>query len=118
VPPMADDGIRDQIAALEQEIEALAESAARCRKVALAAKAAIVIGAVWLAALILGAIRPDAASLLGATAAILGGIVVAGSNATTARQTAEGIAKADAQRAALIGAIELRMVPEQSRMVH
>jgi len=113
-----DSGIHDQIAELEQDIEALAESAARCRKVALAAKAAIVLGAVWLGALILGVIGPDAASLLGATALILGGIVVSGSNATTARQTEGAIAQAEAQRAALIGEIELRVVPEASKLLH
>lgn len=118
VLPMADDGVRDQIAGLEQEIEALAESAARCRKIAFAARAAIVIGTVWLAALIFGVIWPAATALLGSTALILGGIVVSGSNATTARQIAETIAKAEAQRAALIGAIELRLVPEASKLLH
>jgi hypothetical protein len=113
-----DSGIHDQIGGLEQEIEALAESAGRCRKIALAAKAAIVIGAVWLGALILGVVGPHATALLGSTALILGGIVVSGSNATTARQTEAGIAQAEAQRAALIGEIELRTVPEQSRLLH
>jgi Kef-type K+ transport system membrane component KefB len=115
---MADDSVRDQIAALEREIESLAESAERCRKIALAAKAAIVIGALWLAAPILGLIWPSATALLGSTALILGGIVVSGSNATTARQIAERIRQADASRAALIGEIELRLVPEASRLLH
>jgi hypothetical protein len=118
VHPMADDSVRDQIAGLEQEIEALAESAERCRKVALAAKAAIVIGAAWLAALILGLIRPDAASLLGATAVILGGIVVTGSNATTARQTEAAIAQAEAQRTALIDALDPKLAPDAAQLLH
>jgi hypothetical protein len=113
-----DSGLHDQIAGLEQEIEALAESTERCRKVALAAKAAIVTGAVWLAALILGLIGPDATALLGSTALILGGIVLYGSNATTARQTEGRIAQAEAARAALIGEIELRIVPEASKLLH
>ena len=118
VPPMADDDVRDQIAALEREIESLAESAERCRKIAFAAKAAIGIGAAWLAALILGLIWPSATPLLGSTALILGGIVVSGSNATTARQIAERIAQAEGSRAALIGEIELRLVPEAGRLLH
>jgi hypothetical protein len=63
-------------------------------------------------------IGPDATALLGSTASILGGIVVSGSNATTARQTSAGIAQAEGQRAALIGEIELTLVPEQSRTLH
>jgi Kef-type K+ transport system membrane component KefB len=113
-----DDSVHDQIAGLEQEIEALTESAARCRKIAFAARTAIIIGAVWLAALIFGVIWPNAIALLGSTALILGGIVVSGSNATTARQTEGRIAQAEAQRAALIGEIELRLVPEASRLLH
>jgi hypothetical protein len=116
--PTDSSGVRDQIARLEEEIERLIEALDRCRKIAFAAKAAIVIGTVWLAALILGLIGPDAASLLGATAAILGGIVVTGSNATTTRQTEEAITKAEAARAALIGEIELRLVPEASKLLH
>jgi hypothetical protein len=113
-----DSGVRDQIGELEQEIEALAESAERCRKIALAAKAAIIIGVVWLGALILGIVGPHATVLLGSTALILGGIVIYGSNGTTARQTSARIAEAEAQRAALIGEIELRTVPEESRLLH
>jgi hypothetical protein len=110
--------LRGEIARLEEEIERLAEALQRCAKIALAAKAAILIGAAWLAALLLGLIGPAAIALLGSTALILGGIVVSGSNATTARQTAAGIADAEAQHAELIGGIELRTVSEQSRLLH
>jgi hypothetical protein len=113
-----DSGVHDQIAALEDEIERLTEALARCRKIAFAARAAIIIGAVWLAALILGLIGPAATALLGSTALILGGIVVYGSNATTTRQTEGLVAQAEAQRAALIGEIELRVVPETSKLLH
>ncbi len=112
------DDTRGEIARLEEEIERLTEALDRCRKIAFAAKAAIAAGAVWLAALIFGLIGPDASVLIGSTALILGGIVVAGSNATTMQQTEEAIAKAEVGRAALIGEIELRLVPEVSRTLH
>ena len=103
--------LRGEIVRLEDEIERLGHTLERCRKVALAAKAAVVIGAAWLAALVFGLIWSDGASLVGSTAAILGGIVLYGSNATTANQTAEQIAEAEAERNALIGEIEPSIVP-------
>lgn len=112
------DDTRGEIARLEDEIERLTEALERCRKISFAAKGAIVIGAVWLGALILGLIWPGPGALLGSTAAILGGIVLYGSNATTTRQTEERIAEAEAERAALIGEMELRLVPDASPTVH
>jgi hypothetical protein len=112
------DDVRGEIARREEEIESLTGTLERCRKVALAAKAAIVIGVAWLAALVLGLIGPDPGSLIGSTAAILGGIVVSGSNATTARQTEARIEQARDERNALIDEIELSIVPAPSRMVH
>ena len=92
---------REQIFRLEREIERLIESVEWCRKIAFAARAAIGAGVVLLAAIL-----------------TLGGIVLAGSNGTTARQTAEKLAQAEQQRAELIGAIELTLVPEPSRLLH
>jgi hypothetical protein len=112
------ESVRDQIARLEEEIEHLTEALERCRKIAFTAKAAIAAGALWLVALIFGLIGSDATALIGATALILGGIVVAGSNATTMQQTAGAIAEAEAARAALIGEIDLRLVPEVSPTMH
>ena len=83
----SENGIREQIARLEEEVERLIEALDRCRKIAFAAKAAIAAGALWLAALLFGLIGSDATALIGSTALILGGIVVAGSNATTMQQT-------------------------------
>jgi hypothetical protein len=106
------DDPRQKIAELEGEIEKLAEAAERCRKLDLAARAAILAGGVCLAAILLGAIRSDALPVFGSLTAIIGGIVVYGSNSSTARQIAERLKAADAQRAALIGAIDLHLVSE------
>ena len=49
---------------------------------------------------------------------IPGGIVLSGSNRTTAEQIAARIANAERMRASLIGDIELRLVPQPSRLLH
>jgi hypothetical protein len=110
--------LRGEIATLEQRIEALSESLERCRKVALAAKAAIAGGAVLMALLLFGLVWADALWLMVAAILLLGGIVLAGSNASTARETAAAIADAERLRAELIGAIDLTLVPERSRLLH
>ena len=101
---------RAAIAQLEQHIEALERRLDGCRKFSLAARFAVGFGGVLLLALIVGAIRFDGLVLAGAIVAVLGGIVVGGSNRSTARETAAELSAAQARRAALIGMIELRVV--------
>jgi hypothetical protein len=108
----------EDISRLESEIERLAESAERCRKIALTARVAIGAGGVLLAAILLGVIRMDGLSLIFAAILILGGIVAYGSNATTARQIAERIAQAEQSRAELISEMELTLVRQPSRLSH
>ena len=113
MPPVTshdDDPQRAQIARLETRIEALAQSIERGHKIGLAARAAIVLGAMLMAAIALGGIRFDALPLLAALSAILGGIVLLGSNRSTLEQTSEDLRTAEAERAALINRIELRVV--------
>ncbi|MBN8920150.1 MAG: hypothetical protein J0H62_05540 [Rhizobiales bacterium] len=115
--PARDDDPQDGIAELEREIAALADSAERCRKFMLAAKIAIGGGAAWLAALVLG-IFPGAGSLIGATAAIIGGIVALGTNKSTLAQLLARLAAAEAARARLIGRIPLRLVHSGNDTIH
>jgi Flp pilus assembly protein TadB len=103
---------RDEIARLEREIEALAETAERCRKTMRAARIAIMAGGVGLVVAMTGIIALDPTVWIMAVAAAIGGIVMLGSTAATARQTAAAIAKAEAQRAGLIGGIPLRDVQQ------
>jgi len=110
--------LRGEIAKLEQRIERLSDQLERCRKVALAAKAAIVAGAVLLAALLFGPLTMDVLWLMVAAILLLGGIVLSGSNARTASEYAASIAEAERLRAELIGEIELTLVPEASRLLH
>jgi hypothetical protein len=99
------------IAMLEARIEELTGRIEGCRKYALAARGAIALGALLLGATLFGLTAFDARLFLAGIAALLGGLVLAGSNTTTARQAAEERDRAEAQRAALIGNLSLRVIP-------
>jgi hypothetical protein len=101
----------DEIVRLEAHIEDLTARLESCRKFVLAARIAITGGGIVLAAILFGALRFDPAALAAAVAAVLGGIVVAGSNGSTAKEAAKELAAAEAKRAALIGMIDLRLIP-------
>jgi cell division protein FtsX len=103
---------REEIAELEERIEELAAKLEGCRKFALAARVAMALGAAVLIAIVVGALRPDPTFLIGGIGAVLGGIVLWGSNSTTAQQAAAQMAQAEAERRALIGAIGLRLVSD------
>ncbi|HEY0223348.1 MAG TPA: hypothetical protein VGC38_02420 [Pseudolabrys sp.] len=110
---MDDGDARDQIAQLEARIEALSDSIARCAKISLGAKIAIACGAAWFALLILGIIWFNATGFVAAMTAVLGGVVLLGSNATTWAQTEADLNSARAARADFIGSLELRVVSER-----
>jgi hypothetical protein len=103
-----DDDPREQISELEEQIEELAGALERCRKTALASKAAMVLGAILLAAIILGVIAFDPMAMVAALAALLGGVVVFGSNNSTSHQLSQSMKNAEALRAALIGRLDIR----------
>ena len=107
---MVDDDLRDQIARIEFDIEHLAETLDRCRKAMLLSKVAIGVGAVCALAYLLGAIGFDPTAMIGAIAAVIGGVVVFGSNSSTSKQTAAAMKAAETQRARLIDMIDLRAV--------
>jgi hypothetical protein len=110
---MEDDDPHDEIERLEARVDELAAKLESCRKFILVSRIAIVAGALLLAALLLGAIRFDATEMIAAVAALLGGIVGWGSNRSTANEAAAELAAADAERKALIGSIDLRVVSER-----
>jgi hypothetical protein len=112
------DDVREDIARLEDEIERLILRRERCRKLSLTAKIAIVAGASWLACTLLGVVYFWPAPLLASLAAVIGGIVLLGSNATTWDQIDAAIGQANAARAQLIAGIELRVVDAGVRQVH
>jgi hypothetical protein len=53
--------------------------------------------------------------LLGSAAAVLGGIVAAGSNRSTAKEAAHEIAVLEANRAMVIAQLDPRIVPDRCR---
>ena len=111
---MADGELRKEMLRLEAEIDELTGVIERSRKVGLIAKIALVAGAIGLLASTVGAISFDPVALIGAIAAVIGGIVLFGSNTSTSKQAAARIKAAEARRAELIGMIDLRPVGEAS----
>jgi hypothetical protein len=103
-----DDGAHDQIAQIEAQIEDLAATVESCRKIMLLAKLAIAGGALLIAAMLVGAITPGIATLSGGSAALLIGIVLLGSNRSTADQAMAKMNQAEAARAGLIDQLALR----------
>ena len=67
---------------------------------------------------LLGVIAFSPGTIIAAMAAVLGGIVLLGSNATTWSQTDAALHEAEAIRADLIGRIDLRVVDEGARKLH
>jgi hypothetical protein len=107
---MTDGDLRDQIAHLEADIEHLADGLDRCRKAMLLSKVAIVAGGIWISAYFFGLIGSDPTILIGALAAIIGGVVVLGSNSSTSKQITAAMKAAETQRAMLIDMIDPRAV--------
>jgi hypothetical protein len=110
--PVMDDEPREQISELEVQIGELADALERCRKTALASKAAMGLGAVLTAATTLGVVTLDPMVMVADLATLLGGVVVFGSNTSTVNQLSESMRSAEAQRAALIGQLDIRLVED------
>jgi len=113
---MDDGDPHEEIVRLEARIEELAARIENCRKFILASRIAIVAGGIVLVALLLGALRFDPAEMMAAIAALLGGIVVWGSNGSTAKEAANEMAKAEADRAALIGQLDLHVIADRKTL--
>jgi hypothetical protein len=107
----SDVDLHEEIVRLEEHVEDLADKIESCRKLILAARIATGGGGIVLAAMLLGALRFDLGAMAAAVAALLGGIVVWGSNGSTAKEVAKQLATAEADRAALIEKIDLRVIP-------
>jgi hypothetical protein len=113
---MHDDTSSDEIGQLEARVEALAESIERCRKISFVSKLAIAAGVFFLVLLLVMPLPPSV--FVAAMAAVIGGIVMLGSNSTTWEQTSAALADAEAARAEAIGTMQLRLVGEEPRTIH
>ncbi len=107
---MDEDHLSDEISRLEARIEQLAEKIERCRKIMLGARGAIVVAGVLALAMMAGVIRFDGLPVLASLSLLLGGVVTLGSNSSTLDEAAVALQAAEAQRAGLIGQIDLRVV--------
>jgi hypothetical protein len=97
---------------LEAQIEDFAETIERCRKLIVAAKVAISAGFILVAVMLLGVVGFSPTAIIAGITAVIGGIVVFGSNAATVTQMTAALRAAEAERARLIGMIDLRVVGE------
>ena len=104
------DDLREEIVRLEDRIEELAGAIESCRKFILAARIAIATGGVLLLALVVGVIEFSPMAMVAALAAVIGGIVLLGSNDSTSREANAALHAAETERAALIGRIDLHVV--------
>ena len=100
----------EEVVRLEEHIEALAAKLESCRKFILASRIAAAGGGLVLTAMLIGAIRSDLGFMAASVVSFLGGIVVWGSNSSTAKETAKEIASAKSERADLIEQINPRVV--------
>lgn len=112
---MANCDLPDQIARLEVDIEQLAETLERCRKAMLVAKVAIGAGAIWILAYAIGVVMFGPATMIGAIAAVVGGVVLYGSNASTSKEAAAAMADAERLRAGLIDKLDPQTVGARAR---
>ena len=115
---MDGDDVRDEIAQLEARGEALAEAIERCRKISLASKLAIAGGAAWIVLVLLLVLPFIPGTVIAALAAVIGGTVLLGSNATTWNQADADLRQTEAMRADLIGRMDLRLIGEQKPTLH
>ena len=110
---MNDSDHRDEIVRLEAQIDELTAKIESCRKFILAGRIAVVGGGAVLTAMVVSAIQFDPSVMALAVTAVLGGIVAAGSNRSTAKEAVLELTTAEAKRNALIEQIDLRLVPDR-----
>lgn len=103
----------DDIARIEQRIEDLQMAIDRCRKLSLAAKTAIGAGGFWIVLTLVGLVAFVPWLAIAALAAVIGGIVLLGSNSTTWTQTENALRASEALRTQLIDGMDLQVVEEQ-----
>ena len=112
---MDDGDPRDEIVRLEAQIEQLAGVIEGCRKIIAVSRAAIVVSAILLLAIMLGVVTLDPTMMIASIAAVIGGIVLLGSNSRTSDDATAALQSAEARRTALIGAIDLQLVADKER---
>lgn len=107
---MNDDDSREEIERLEAQVDEFAAKIENCRKFILAGRIAMAGGGIAFIAMLAGVIAFNPSVMSAAVAALLGGIVAAGSSGSTAKEVTHELAEAEAKRATLIEQLNLRLV--------
>ena len=108
------DGEPDGDAALlERRIEQLSDSIATCQKISVGSKVAIAAGFGWLGLIMLRVAPFSPTGAFAALTAIIGGVVLLGSNARTWTELDAERAQREAEREALIDRLPLRLIDER-----
>jgi hypothetical protein len=110
---MNGDDYRTEIVRLEAQIEEREATLESCRKFILAGRVAVAGGGGVLIAMLVGGMRFDPSVMGLAGAAVLGGIVAAGSNRSTAKEALRELSALEASRSTLIGQLDLQTVAER-----
>jgi hypothetical protein len=110
---MDEDNSTDEISRIDAQLEKLAESSDRCRKIILVSKAAIASGVALLLFMMFGSFGSNQVATIASIAAVLGGIASLGSNVSTLQQMTAAMSSAEALRSDLISRIDLKVVSDR-----
>jgi hypothetical protein len=108
-----EDDRHSEIVRLEEQIDELEATIENCRKFIVAGQIAVVGGGALLITMLLGGIQFNPSILALAVAVVLGGIVAAGSNRSTAKEAKHQLTAVEASRAVLIEQLDLRLVSDR-----
>lgn len=103
----------DEISRIEAQLEKLAESSDRCRKIILVSKVAIASGVALPLFMMLGLSGYNQIAAIGSIALVLGGIVSVGSNVSTLQQIMTAMSTAEALRSELINRLDLKSIGDR-----
>ena len=103
----------DALEELERRIEKLTTKIENCRKFILASRAAVAVGGLLLLAVTVGAIRSDPMIVAVGIISTIGGLVLIGSNRSTAKEASEQLVYLNARRTAAIDRIDPRVVNDR-----
>jgi len=110
---VAENDLSEQVSRLEDRIKQLSAAIETCRKLEFASKIVLAVGAVLVLSLLLGIIRVEPLAIVTAIAALVGGTVLFGSNASTWTQATTDLKLAETQINELIDGADLRVATEQ-----
>jgi predicted benzoate:H+ symporter BenE len=104
----------DEIERLELRIDELRDAIERSRRWRFAGWASAVLGPALLAGLLLGIIDYTPERVIAALALAIGGMVLMGSSRSSTEELERGLKQAEAERMAVIDALELVQVSERN----